>query len=60
MELNKENMIWERPACAKEGCDNRGFALLGTKLVCTDCFVKYENKRMALLQENTDRIIAEL
>ena len=60
LDVNKENLIWERPECAREGCTDKGFAQVGTKFLCGGCFVKYESKRVAMLKESTDAMIASL
>lgn len=56
MELNKENLIWERPECAKDSCNGKGFAQVGEMLICMDCFVKLEHKRAAFVKEQIEAL----
>ena len=51
MTLEIKHGLREKPKCANPECSNKGFGMIGGKLYCGDCMIKFENRKNIIIQE---------
>jgi len=49
--------ISELPPCAAKGCSGKGFILIGNKLFCANCLVKYDKAKKEKERKEVDDIL---
>ena len=47
--FQEDTQIKQRPKCAVKNCDNEGWILVGSKFVCGECAVKFNNVQSKMI-----------
>lgn len=51
MEFKEDVQIKVLPRCTTEGCNNDGLCFVHSKLLCSECLIKWHEKRQKILIE---------
>ena len=54
--MKMDNNIKERPECGVPKCNNKGFVLVGSRFVCGDCCVKFNNNKNKMIFEAAEEL----
>lgn len=56
LEFNSESLIWKRPKCAREKCNNEAMILFSGKLVCGECLHRINQKQNDLFSKQLEEL----